>query len=95
MYRIAQEHGSDVHTIAKLNALKDPSLIRVGQKPRVPVKGEVVQNERKEEEIPVIAGKSLGEFTLTAYTPVPSRQGNPRTTPPTVSHPAGPGWRRE
>ncbi|QKI83242.1 3D domain-containing protein [Kroppenstedtia eburnea] len=83
VYGIAREHGSNVPTIAKLNGLKDPSLIRVGQKLRVPVKGEPVRKQVNDEAVPVMArGKSLGEFTLTAYT------SGPESTGKSPDHPA-------
>lgn len=83
VYGIAREHGSNVPTIAKLNGLKDPSLIRVGQKLRVPVKGEPVRKQVNDEAVPVMArGKSLGEFTLTAYT------SGPESTGKSSDHPA-------
>jgi len=34
--RIARRHGTDVATLARLNSLDDPSLIRVGQRLRLP-----------------------------------------------------------
>ena len=83
VYRIARQHGSDVSTIAKLNELKDPSLIRVGQKLKIPRQGEAVQEQKKDEAVPAMArGKSLGEFTLTAYT------SGPESTGKSPDHPA-------
>lgn len=84
VYRIAGKHGVDVQTITELNSLRDPSLIRVGQELRVPIKGDPVRKQaRKEEAVPAMArGKSLGKFTLTAYT------SGPESTGKSPGHPA-------
>ncbi|OYD06993.1 3D domain-containing protein [Paludifilum halophilum] len=89
VYEIAQEYDSDVDTVARLNDLSDPSLIRVGDELRVPMaKGESKEKqkekkEQKEEEVTAMArGQSLGEFTLTAYT------AGPESTGKSPDHPA-------
>lgn len=65
VYGIARKNGTNVKTLAKINALSDPSLIRPGQKLQLPVP----EKETEETAEPVMArGKNLGSFTLTAYT---------------------------
>lgn len=70
VYGIARKNGTNVKTLAEINALSDPSLIRPGQKLRLPV---AKQNEpekvTEKNAVPVMArGENLGSFTLTAYT---------------------------
>ncbi|WP_380705469.1 3D domain-containing protein [Salinithrix halophila] len=80
-YRIAKENGTDVKTLAELNRLTDPSLIRVGQKLKLPVQtGEERKGTRgkvsRGETVPAMArGRSMGDFTLTAYTAGPESTG--------------------
>ncbi|QKG83417.1 LysM peptidoglycan-binding domain-containing protein [Kroppenstedtia pulmonis] len=70
VYGIARKNGTNVKTLAEINALSDPSLIRPGQKLRLPVaKQKEPEKETEETAVPVMArGKNLGSFTLTAYT---------------------------
>lgn len=76
VYRIARNHGTDVHTITRLNDLKDPSLIRVGQELRVPLKKPSGVQRDQRAAVPAMSrGRSLGEFTLTAYTAGPESTG--------------------
>lgn len=91
LYALARQYDTDVETLAKLNELKDPSLIRVGQELRLPAnRGET--EKRTEEDrssadgsdaVPALArGQSLGNFTLTAYT------SGPESTGKSPGHPA-------
>lgn len=97
VYQIAKSYGTDVQRITDVNQLKDPSLIRVGQELRIPKtkteKNEQVKPASQETKrigggegelaIPAIArGRSLGEFTLTAYT------AGPESTGKSPGHPA-------
>ncbi|PTX60755.1 3D (Asp-Asp-Asp) domain-containing protein [Melghirimyces profundicolus] len=69
VYGIAREHGTDVNAIARLNHLADPSKIQIGQELRIPINESSGKKGKEGNAIPAMArGKSLGEFTLTAYT---------------------------
>ncbi|SMO76550.1 3D domain-containing protein [Melghirimyces algeriensis] len=81
VYAISQKYGVDVQKITEINNLADPSLIRVGQTLRVPVQGE--KKKKQTNAMPAInRGKSIGKFTLTAYT------SGPESTGKTPDHPA-------
>jgi 3D (Asp-Asp-Asp) domain-containing protein len=90
LYALARKHHTDVDTLATLNELADPSLIRVGQELRLPVPSQKKGNQSKnhpktgkEDAVPAMArGQALGEFTLTAYT------AGPESTGKSPGHPA-------
>ncbi|SDW79106.1 3D (Asp-Asp-Asp) domain-containing protein [Marininema mesophilum] len=77
VYKIAHENGTNVGTLTRINGLKNPSLIRVGQELRIPGKEEAVKKVKTASKtVPtMVRGKSLGEFTLTAYTAGPESTG--------------------
>ncbi|SEN73627.1 LysM peptidoglycan-binding domain-containing protein [Lihuaxuella thermophila] len=88
VYRIARKYGTTVKSIAKLNGLNNPSLIRAGQVLRLPLPAFAEHLHQKERgsgltdavpvsmAMPVMSrGRSLGEFTLTAYTSGPESTG--------------------
>ncbi|MBO2533607.1 3D (Asp-Asp-Asp) domain-containing protein [Planifilum fulgidum] len=86
VYSIARRFGTDVETVSRMNRLKDPSLIRVGQVLRVPDRKREAESGRKGEARPALLpadyGRDLGEFTLTAYT------AGPESTGKSPGHPA-------
>lgn len=88
VYRLSREHGTTVETIAQLNRLSNPSVIRVGQELRIPLKNTQVRTQENTKlatqpkavpasaTLPVMSrGQYLGEFTLTAYTAGPESTG--------------------
>ncbi|SDC04084.1 3D (Asp-Asp-Asp) domain-containing protein [Melghirimyces thermohalophilus] len=82
LYRISRTHGVDVEQIAQLNDVEDPSLIQVGQKLRIPSPEKTKPQTEETDAVPAMArGKSLGEFTLTAYTSGPESTGKTPADP--------------
>jgi 3D (Asp-Asp-Asp) domain-containing protein len=76
-----------VESIAKLNGLKNPSLVHAGQVLRLPIPASAEQKDQRvmpilPDAVPVSLaipamsrGRLLGEFTLTAYTAGPESTG--------------------
>ncbi|SFS30276.1 3D (Asp-Asp-Asp) domain-containing protein [Marininema halotolerans] len=79
VFQIAREHGTNVATLARINQLKDPSLIQVGQElvlPRNQNTRVAKRNSTEGKAAPtMVRGKALGDFTLTAYTAGPESTG--------------------
>jgi 3D (Asp-Asp-Asp) domain-containing protein len=74
LYAIAKKYHVSVDQLAKANAIADPALIRVGQSLTIPTTQQAktmptVTNKEESSEVTAFSrGKSLGSFTLTAYT---------------------------
>lgn len=84
LYRLARKYQSDVNTMVTINRLQDPSMIRIGQKLRVPsTKKNVVSTQKimKPNVKTLSRGKYLGQFTLTAYTAGPESTGKQKSHP--------------
>lgn len=91
LYQLARKHGTTVDQLAKENKIKDPARIQVGQilhlsgaKPKLSSKQ--LQSEAdlqlknepslSSESLPTLSrGRTLGNFTLTAYTAGPESTG--------------------
>ncbi|MGA9175565.1 MAG: 3D domain-containing protein, partial [Thermoactinomyces sp.] len=83
VYGLARKYGTTVEKIRDINHLTNPSLIRVGQVLKISQKSipTFTAEERDPASSPVLAfpdlprGRTLGEFTLTAYTAGPESTG--------------------
>ncbi|MBA4495473.1 3D domain-containing protein [Paenactinomyces guangxiensis] len=84
VYGIARKYDTTVKAIVRVNQLRNPSFIHVGQLLRVPIEVYSRQKQYHRTSVPVPAasavramsrGQMLGGFTLTAYTAGPESTG--------------------
>jgi 3D (Asp-Asp-Asp) domain-containing protein len=71
LYQIAKQNHVPLHFLAAYNRLSDPSLLRVGQRIRLP-------QEKAKQPRYFERGQLLGNFVLTAYTAGPESTGKDR-----------------